>query len=218
MEINLKNSLQLLSVVVLLILPVAVDLFTPFTFWFLIGNSALVSLYIYFSKGEFEWVDTFKRQFTLKTIVYGILLGIFLWFVFDVVFKVLVESLFSIETDYSRFENLRNNLKPTLQLLLSIWVSAALCEEIIFRGFLLEKVKWISKNNWVAIVISALLFGSIHIYQGPSGIIITTLSGIILGAIYVKSNFNLFLLFIIHGIADSIFFINIYTGWDKYLF
>ena len=218
MEINLKNSLQLLSVVVLLILPVAVDLFTPFTFWFLIGNSALVSLYIYFSKREFEWVDTFKRQFTLKTIVYGILLGIFLWFVFDVVFKVLVESLFSIETDYSRFENLRNNIKPTLQLLLSIWVSAALCEEIIFRGFLLEKVKWISKNNWVAIVVSALLFGSIHIYQGPSGIIITTLSGIILGAIYVKSNFNLFLLFIIHGIADSIFFINIYTGWDKYLF
>ncbi|HCM75319.1 MAG TPA: hypothetical protein DIS90_02985 [Cytophagales bacterium] len=218
MKIDFKNSLQLLSVVLLLILPVAVDVLTPYTFWFLIGNSVLVSIFIYFSKGEFEWVDKFRRQFTLKTVVNGVLLGIFLWFIFDVVFKVLVESIFAIETDYSRFENLRNNLKLTLRFLLSIWVSAAFCEEIIFRGFLLEKVKWISKSNWVAVVIAAVLFGSIHIYQGPSGIIITTLSGIILGAIYVKSDFNLLLLFVIHGVADSIFFINIYTGWDKYIF
>jgi membrane protease YdiL (CAAX protease family) len=218
MKINLKNGLHLLSVVVLLILPVVVGLFTPYTFWFLIGNSVLVAIFIYLSKGEFAWVNNFKKQFTLKTVVYGVLLGIFLWFIFDVFFKVLVESLFAIETDYSRFENLRDNLKLTLRFLFSIWVSAALCEEIIFRGFLLEKFKWISKNNWFAIVVSALLFGSIHIYQGPSGIIITTLSGIILGAIYVKSDFNLLLLFIIHGVADSIFFINIYTGWDKYIF
>lgn len=215
MEIIKTKYLQLLLVVILSLVPVFFSAFEPYSFWFLIITTVIVFIFMTINKNEFIWITNFKNHFKLKTLVKGVLYGIIFWLFIDVILTPIIESLFMVDTDYSRFEVLRNNLPLTLKLILSIWLSAAFCEEIIFRGYLLEVFKKISNKKGLAILFSSVLFGIMHYYQGPSGILITTIAGFIFGYIYVKSNYNLFLLFTIHGIADSIFFINIYTGLDK---
>jgi membrane protease YdiL (CAAX protease family) len=65
-------------------------------------------------------------------------------------------------------------------------IGAGLFEELT-RVFLLTRLWNISSSkawSWFAIILSAVLFGLIHIYQGPAGVISTGISGLILAVYY----------------------------------
>lgn len=61
-------------------------------------------------------------------------------------------------------------------ILLSI--SAGICEESCFRGFLLVKAtKWLGGRWWPAVIASSVAFGIGHLYQGTSGAILIAIYG-----------------------------------------
>lgn len=62
-------------------------------------------------------------------------------------------------------------------------ITAGLCEELLYRGYLLWYLgAWLP---WLpATLIAALIFGFGHAYQGPRGIALTTLVGIVMSAMY----------------------------------
>jgi membrane protease YdiL (CAAX protease family) len=65
-------------------------------------------------------------------------------------------------------------------------IGAGLFEELT-RVFLLTRLWNIGSStvwHWFAIVLSAILFGLIHIYQGPAGVISVGISGLILAVYY----------------------------------
>lgn len=77
------------------------------------------------------------------------------------------------------------SLVPTADSDLAWWIavslSAGLCEEFLFRGYLL----WVLSpfvGWWGAAAISVVLFGIAHAYQGPKGILTTALVGAALTA------------------------------------
>jgi hypothetical protein len=64
-------------------------------------------------------------------------------------------------------------------------VTAGLAEELVFRGFLIEFLGGWCGNLWVAVVLSSILFGLLHGYQGLSGVLRTGFLGLGLAALYV---------------------------------
>ena len=79
-------------------------------------------------------------------------------------------------------------------------ITAGICEEILFRGFVL----WLF-TAWTgliaAVILSSILFGFGHIYQGPSRVPITSLVGFVLAIIVVATG-SLWPAIVIHAALD----------------
>ncbi len=60
-------------------------------------------------------------------------------------------------------------------------VTAGLCEEFLYRGFALAAIVRAGSPVWAAVVISSILFGLAHIYQGRAGSMGTALLGALFG-------------------------------------
>ncbi len=57
-------------------------------------------------------------------------------------------------------------------------ISAGICEESCFRGFLLVRAtKWLGGRWWPAVIASSVAFGVGHLYQGTSGSILIAIYG-----------------------------------------
>jgi membrane protease YdiL (CAAX protease family) len=79
----------------------------------------------------------------------------------------------------------RNRQEVRLGALLSI--NAGIVEELLFRLALPALVFGASGNALVAVLFSVLLFGALHVYQGPWGVIGTTVIGAAMMAVYAIS-------------------------------
>jgi membrane protease YdiL (CAAX protease family) len=101
--------------------------------------------------------------------------------------------------------------------LLLAWTTAAFAEETVYRGWITTRVAEVvggfSKHAWmVAIVVSSIAFGLVHMYQGLSGMIATGLTGLVLGWLYLATGRNLWAPIIAHGVMDTSGFVMIYFG------
>ena len=75
--------------------------------------------------------------------------------------------------------------KPTGLFGVTAWIclsiSAGICEEIVFRGYLQRQLSVMTGNVGVAILLQAILFGIGHAYEGLSSVVAIVLHGLILG-------------------------------------
>ncbi len=60
-------------------------------------------------------------------------------------------------------------------------VTAGICEEFLYRGFAMAALAGAGLPSWSVVVISSLLFGAAHLYQGRGGLVGTILLGLIFG-------------------------------------
>lgn len=128
----------------------------------------------------------------------------------------LLESL-SIDippVDYSRFDTLRGNLPLLLFWFVIAWTTAAFGEEMLQRGFLLNRFADLFGGGKLAfafaVVAQAVMFGLAHLYQGLSGIIGTGIVGLVMGVIYLTSKRSLWPLILAHGLVDTAGIIMLY--------
>jgi membrane protease YdiL (CAAX protease family) len=61
-------------------------------------------------------------------------------------------------------------------------VTAGVCEEFLYRGFVIAALARAGMTTWLVVVLSSVLFGLAHAYQGKSGIVGTTFMGFVLSA------------------------------------
>lgn len=97
------------------------------------------------------------------------------------------------------------------------WGSAAFGEELVVRGFLLDRIgKGIGASRTpayvAAIVIQAVIFGACHLYQGVGGALLTGAVGLVIGLVWLGGRRNLWACIILHGVVNSISFIGAYTA------
>jgi len=73
--------------------------------------------------------------------------------------------------------------QSTMELLpfLALAITAGLCEEFLYRGFAMAVLSRLGVVAWVAVLISSILFGLAHLYQGRGGLVSTMFVGIVLG-------------------------------------
>jgi len=75
--------------------------------------------------------------------------------------------------------------KPSLAEILAVALTAAVAEEIVFRGFLLTRLRIVFGNWPTAIIISAAVFAVPHIWQGWWAVVQIFPIGLILGVAFV---------------------------------
>jgi membrane protease YdiL (CAAX protease family) len=81
-------------------------------------------------------------------------------------------------------------------------VSAGVCEEVIFRGYLIAYLMAILGTPfWVAGLLSSVVFGFAHVYQGPSGIPRTAAVGGLLALLYGLTG-SLWAPMVVHAAMD----------------
>jgi uncharacterized protein len=72
--------------------------------------------------------------------------------------------------------------QPERLLFALLSVTAGICEEWIFRGFVLQTLHGTMCLPWIAaLLVSSMLFGWNHLYQGAHALLTTTVTGFALG-------------------------------------
>ncbi len=142
-------------------------------------------------------------RLVLMTFIYGIALQI----AFLAIVEPLLEGFTGVKVDVSAFDNVRGNFMNFLTLLAIGWIVGGFLEEFSFRGFVVGRVRWMlgegTAATWFAVLLAAVPFGIAHAYQGISGMITTGLIGFVLGAVYVRHDFNIWYPIFTHGFINT---------------
>lgn len=95
-------------------------------------------------------------------------------------------------------------------------LNAGLSEELFFRLALPLLLLPLVGDGGLAFWLAVLIFGVGHIYQGVSGIVMTTIVGAVLGFVYLYSG-NIWLAVAIHAGIDiwSLVIMPVLIGWKK---
>jgi membrane protease YdiL (CAAX protease family) len=108
------------------------------------------------------------------------------------------------------------SLPVALKWLGIVWTWAAFGEEFGYRGYLLARAADLGRGTTAAyvagVVYVALLFGLGHIYKGPTGVVDSAVSGLVLGAAFLVSGRNLWACVLAHGFIDTFGLIALYFG------
>lgn len=108
-----------------------------------------------------------------------------------------------------RLGDIRGDLAHFLFLLLPLgWGTAAFGEELLFRGYFNTRLARALGGGPAALaaatVVQAALFGLVHLYLGPKGVLNAFAIGLVSAAVYVANGRNLWPLILAHGLVDTV--------------
>ena len=183
-------------------------------------TSVAIATFLLHRKGR-RWHDLgFRRPGSWRKIFFGTV-GLFFVVLATAAFLVspLLGALELGRPDVGRLLIVRQSLLVYLIFLGPLaWGTAAFGEELIARGFILNRLAealGATRMGWIlGVVGQGLIFGGAHWYQGLAGVIAITIVGVLLGFAYLKAGRNLWLTIITHGIVDSVAVTAIYFGVD----
>lgn len=117
---------------------------------------------------------------------------------------VFVAPFFELpEPDMSRYDVIRGNLPSAAAFALLLPLTAAIPEEIVYRGFLIERLMRLIGEGptraVLAVLVQALMFGAVHFQWGFGGIIVTSIMGFVWGIGFLLCGRNLWIVIIAHS-------------------
>jgi membrane protease YdiL (CAAX protease family) len=161
---------------------------------------------------------TRPRSWT-RTIIAALATAVFLQLLSEFVTEPLITHFTHRPPDLSEFKNLPGNSKVALLYLAAIWTFAAFGEEMVYRGYILNRGADLGDRTTKAYIIAlayvTVLFGLGHYYQGVSGVLDTAVTSIVLGTMYLLFQRNLWVAILAHGFSDTIAVGLIYFGFFK---
>jgi uncharacterized protein len=150
------------------------------------------------------------------TLVFGIVAGAVAETFQLLITQPLLARLTGKQPDLADFRVLTGNVKWTLIALALTWTLAAFGEELVWRGYLMNRIAGLGKYTRLAWIVSLLaanaVFGLAHSNQGVTGIIEEGIAGVLLGLMYLGTGRNLAVPIVAHGVQDTIDMILIFFG------
>jgi membrane protease YdiL (CAAX protease family) len=150
------------------------------------------------------------------TVVVGIGAGLVLEGFQLFVSQPILVMVLGKQADLELFRALTGNWKMSLLFLALVWTVAAFGEEMVYRGYLMNRVADLLNRTPLSWIISLIavhaVFGLAHAYQGITGALDEGLMGLLLGILYLRTGRNLAIPIIAHGIQDSIDCLLIFLG------
>ena len=114
----------------------------------------------------------------------------------------MAEHNFGIQSNSKIEQQLYDILCANKGLLIFTCLTAGVTEELLFRGYLLPRIKALTNSNVSAVLISAFLFGIAHYGYGDiNRVLFPFIIGIIFGSFYLKYR-NISILIICHFAMD----------------
>jgi membrane protease YdiL (CAAX protease family) len=106
------------------------------------------------------------------------------------------------------------SLLPQSLLEILVWIAlsitAGICEELVFRGYLQRQLHALSGSVVVAVLVQALVFGAGHGYQGWKQVVVISVLGVLYGSLAAWRG-NVRVNVIAHAASD------IWEGWLRWV-
>ena len=80
-------------------------------------------------------------------------------------------------------------------------INAGIFEELLFRFAMPALLFAFTGNALLSVVVSVLIFGALHAYQGVAGVVGTTIIGALFMAIYLATG-NILVVMVVHALVD----------------
>jgi membrane protease YdiL (CAAX protease family) len=136
--------------------------------------------------------------------------------VFAVALSPLVEELLGSERNPERFSEVEGKAASLVALLILNWTFAAFGEEFAYRIVLMRGISFVLGDTRTAqgsaLVLQATLFGLVHAYQGPAGIVGSAISGLVFGAVTIASRWSIWPAAIAHGTNNTFGIVDLFSG------
>jgi membrane protease YdiL (CAAX protease family) len=110
------------------------------------------------------------------------------------------EALAEVRARMRHVEPMLPHDSSELRLFYALSVTAGICEEVLYRGFML----WYLGHYLgivPAVLVAAVIFGVGHSYQGPRGVVLTAAVGGFLAVVYLVAG-SLYPCFVLHALMD----------------
>jgi len=152
-----------------------------------------------------------------KTVAAGIGIGL-AYNALDIrVILPLLHRLTGEPLDLSGVGDVQGNVGLLATLVVASWISAALAEELLYRGYLLNRVADVfgrQATGWTtAVLVVTAAFACAHRAQGVTGIADNVLAGFLFAGLYLGSGRNLWLPILVHGVIDTSSVVLLYLGF-----
>jgi len=120
------------------------------------------------------------------------------------------------QADMSSYTFLKDNFGLLMLTLVGVYIASSFGEEVVYRGFLINRISEIGNNSKTAVVLavilSAVIFGLVHYDWGPMGVVQTFFMGLVLGICYIKLKKRLWILVLAHAYMDTILIVQLYLA------
>jgi membrane protease YdiL (CAAX protease family) len=118
--------------------------------------------------------------------------------------------------DLSPFRRIQGDSYSLAITLLLVWTVVAFGEEMVFRGFALNRLEEIfgpgRRAAVLAVATQAILFGLGHVYLGARGVLTAAVIGALYATWFLARGRSLWPLIAAHGLTDTISILAIYSG------
>ena len=165
--------------------------------------AVLVLLWVWLSRTPLGDIGLKRPGSWIGAIVVGVILGAGL----KLAMKAVVMPVFGAPAAAAILQNLRGDLNAFLIEVPQMIVLAGFAEEIVFRGFLINRLQVVLGSGVVAglsiVVLSAAIFGPLHyVAQGWFGALQATVVGVVFASVYLLNGRRLWSLMIAHAAFD----------------
>jgi membrane protease YdiL (CAAX protease family) len=153
----------------------------------------------------------------LKLIMWSLIVFVLAALAF-VVGSIIMANITGIpeQADMSGYDYFQGRIGLFLVSMLGIYFVSSFGEEFFYRAFLINRItemgiskKW---GVYIAVLLSAIVFGFAHYQWGPMGIVQTTFMGLALGICYLWLKKKLLILVLAHAYMDTILMLQLYLG------
>lgn len=110
------------------------------------------------------------------------------------------EALADARRQLGQFAVVAPRTGPELRHFAALSVTAGICEEILYRGLLMGALT-AGIGLWPAVLVSSVVFGLGHAYQGAAGVVRVSAIGVVLALVTVFSG-SVFAAIVLHAVID----------------
>ncbi len=143
-------------------------------------------------------------------------LGVGLIQLFGFLLDPLLERALGGPRDLARFSDVAGSTTALVKLLALSWTVAAVGEELAFRIVLMRGIAFALGDSrrafGIALVAQAVLFGIIHAYQGPAGVIGAGINGLVFGGLTLAARGSIWPAALAHGSSNTIGILGLYLS------
>lgn len=178
--------------------------------------AVLVLLWAWLSYTPLREIGLKRPHSWIGVIVIGVVAGVGL----KLLMKSVVLPYLGAPAINPAFHDLQGDFDRFLIEIPQLIIFAGFCEELLFRGYLINRIQaalgTTVTSGIIAVLLTAAIFGPLHyVMQGYWGALQATIVGIVFAGAYLLNGQRLWSLIVAHGAFDVFAFWIIYAGMEE---